>query len=77
MLAACAARRWLAHTAAGVKLINNGDIAAAAACTSLVSCLPALEALAWCPCLSALGLYMLDGEDESEIDVLQPFPAPG
>ena len=43
MLAACAARHWLARNAAGVKRIANGVLAAASACTSLVTCLPALE----------------------------------
>ena len=43
MLAACAARRWLARSAAGVRLIGNQSNAAAPACSSLVSCLPALE----------------------------------
>ena len=43
MLAACAARRWLARSAAGIKLNRSQTYAAASACTSLVSCLPALE----------------------------------
>ena len=43
VLAACAARRWLARSAAGVRLIGNQSDAAAPACTSLVACLPALE----------------------------------
>ena len=43
VLAACAARRWLARNAAGVKLVRNWTKAAAPACASLVSCLPALE----------------------------------
>ena len=43
MLAACAARRWLVRSAAGLRLIRSQTEAAAAACTSLVSCLPALE----------------------------------
>ena len=43
-LAGCSARRWLARNAAGVKLIERNELfAAASACTSLVSCLPALE----------------------------------
>ena len=46
MLAACAARRWLARNAAGVEVIPNQIEAAASACTSLVSCLPALEDVA-------------------------------
>ena len=41
--AACAARRSLARSAADVKLIRNQTKAAAPACTSLVSSLPALE----------------------------------
>ena len=43
MLAACAARRWLARNAAGVARIRSQEQAAASACTSLVCCLPALE----------------------------------
>ena len=43
MTAACAARHWLARNAAGVKLICSRTKAAAPACASLVSCLPALE----------------------------------
>ena len=52
VLAACAARRWLARSAADVKLLRNKLFRnltrsrtrmAAPACTSLVSCLPALE----------------------------------
>lgn len=42
MIAACAARHWLARSAAGVKLICSRTKAAAPACASLVSCLPAL-----------------------------------
>ena len=42
-LAACAARRWLARNAAGVKLVRSRPCKAASACISLVSCLPALE----------------------------------
>ena len=48
-LAACAARRWLARYAAGVKLISNisnlygGGRLPPTAYASLVSCLPALE----------------------------------
>ena len=45
VLAACAARRWLARSAAGIKLIRSHRLAPAAACTSLVSCLPALEGI--------------------------------
>ena len=41
--AAHAARCWLARSAAGVRLICNQTKAAAATCTSLVYCLPALE----------------------------------
>ena len=102
MLAACAARRWLARNAAGVKVIRSyGATEAtvygeASACASLVSCLPALEdvtlspnaplvrddlgclleALAWCPRLTALDLCMgecrPDAEDEE--DLYWPFP---
>ena len=47
VLAACTARRWLARHAAGVKYIICSRTATvrwtAAACTGLVSCLPALE----------------------------------
>ena len=43
VLAACAARRWLARYAAGVKRIRSRTERAAAACTSLITCLPALE----------------------------------
>ena len=43
MLAACAARRWLARNAAGVKRIRCYFPAEAHHYTSLVSCLPALE----------------------------------
>ena len=48
MLAACAARRWLARNAAGVNLIYTDAAAKASACTSLVSCLPALEDVMLC-----------------------------
>ena len=48
MLAARAARRWLARYAAGVKLIRSRAEAAAWACLSLVSCLPALEDVELC-----------------------------
>ena len=41
MLAACAARRWLARNAAGVIKLTHAYVEASA-CTSLVSCLPAL-----------------------------------
>ena len=41
--AACGARRWLARNAAGVKVIRSQTVAAAAVCSSLVACLPALE----------------------------------
>ena len=101
MLAACAARRWLARTAAGVKLIKKAYRAPAAVYISLVSCLPALEvallslastswadlaclleALAWCPRLSVLKLYMpamwtknYHGVDS--ISDVPPLPAPG
>ena len=44
VLAACAAQRWLARSAAGIRRIHNQtEVATAASCTSLVSCLPALE----------------------------------
>ena len=102
MLVACAARRWLARSAAGVKLIRSHSQAAAAACTSLVTCLPALEgvelslrtpvgredlgslleALSWCPRLSALdlemtnGIHYIPGPDEELEDMHWPFPAP-
>ena len=42
-LAACAARRWLARNAAGVKLVRTPTGMEASAWTSLVSCLPALQ----------------------------------
>ena len=42
-LAACAARRWLARTAAGIKRIGTYDTMGPAAWTSLICCLPALE----------------------------------
>ena len=101
VLAACAARRWLARSAAIVKVITSQIYAAAPACTGLVSCLPALEdvqlclcppvvpddlgclleALAWCPRLRALNLFMSDrikyipepGEEYEELYL--PFPA--
>ena len=40
---ACAARRWLARNAAGVKLVHRCPSSKASACISLVSCLPALQ----------------------------------
>ena len=43
VLVAFAARRWLAHNAAGVKLICGSSAAAAPACTSLICYLPSLE----------------------------------
>ena len=45
MLAACAARRWLARNAAGVIKLTTEcmDYGETSACTSLVCCLPALE----------------------------------
>ena len=43
MLPAYGARRWLARSAAGLRLIRNQRLAAASACTSLVACLPGLE----------------------------------
>ena len=48
VLTACAARRWLARNAAGVKFIYGETEAAAGACTSLVSCLPALQHVELC-----------------------------
>ena len=48
MLAACAARRWLARNAAGVKRIHSRAYMEASAHTSLVSCLPALERVVLC-----------------------------
>ena len=42
-LVACAARRWLARNAAGVKSVRTWNCAPASVCVSLVSCLPALE----------------------------------
>ena len=49
-LAACAARRWLARTAADVHSIRNGKSVAPSALTSLVSCLPALQRVdLWLP----------------------------
>ena len=44
LLAACAARRWLAHNATRVtRMLRSNTRTAALAATSLVSCLPALE----------------------------------
>ena len=43
VLSACAARRWLARSAAGVQLIGSHTAAAAPACISLVCCLPSLQ----------------------------------
>ena len=43
-----AARRWLARNAAGVRLISSTAGAAASACVSLVTCLPALESVGLC-----------------------------
>ena len=43
MVAAGAARRWLARNAAGVKLIRNQTETPALVCIRLVCCLPALE----------------------------------
>ena len=40
---ACAARRWLARNAAGVRLVRCCPCTKVSACISLVSCLPALE----------------------------------
>ena len=42
-LAACAAKRWLARNAAGLKRIRSQASWQAEACISLVSCLPTLE----------------------------------
>ena len=47
-LAVCAARRWLARNAAGVKLIHAIGCMEASACISLVSCLPALQDVTLC-----------------------------
>ena len=47
-LAVCAARRWLARNAAGVKLIHAIGCMEASACISLVSCLPALQDVRLC-----------------------------
>ena len=101
VLAACAARRWLARNAEGVKLIRSySDTEAtvygeASACASLVSCLPALEdvtfspnaplvrdnlgclleALAWCPRLTALDLGMEENQrNAADEDLYWPFP---
>ena len=97
VLAAATARRWLARSAAGVKLVCNQYAAAAPACTSLICCLPSLEtvplrvtaplaindlgglleALAWCPRLRALSLYMRKPESHWPNEHLHaPFPAP-
>lgn len=46
--AACAARRWLARNAATVSRIRSDILYVASACTSLVSCLPALEHVELC-----------------------------
>ena len=93
VLAACAARRWLARNAAGVTRMRSRTERAASACTSLVSCLPALEqvelrlsgplgpkdlgclleALAWCPRLSALDLCVLARGDHG---LVADLPAP-
>ena len=43
VLVADAAKRWLARSAAGVRLICSQTAAAAPACISLVCCLPCLE----------------------------------
>ena len=48
IIAAGAARRWLARNAAGVKTVRSGKDAAALACTSLVLCLPPLERVELC-----------------------------
>ena len=48
--AAKAARLWLRRNAAGVKRLCNESYSAASACTSLVSCLPALESADLHPC---------------------------
>ena len=72
-----------------MQLAYSHRLAAAAACKSLVACLPALEdaelrllgsedlgslleALAGCPCLTALNLHVVDEEDmdEEEADIL-------
>ena len=48
MLPAYAARRWLARNAAGVRRVRSAAEAPAAACMSLVCCLPALEDVQLC-----------------------------
>ena len=63
VLAACAARHWLARHAAGVKRVRCSDHShvfvpwTTSACTGLVSCLPALETV------KLHVLEPLDGED--------------
>ena len=59
MLAACAARRWLARSAARIKVICNNDneFGFAPACATLVSCLPALEDV------HIYGCLLVDQED--------------
>ena len=48
VLAAYAARRWLARNAAGVRRARSAIMQPAAACMSLVCCLPALEDVELC-----------------------------
>ena len=92
-LAACAARRWLARNAAGVKAICPRTEKAASAWMGLVSCLPALErvtlrlagrlaaeklsclleALAWCPRLEELALFVSLAKVEGN-SIAQPSP---
>ena len=46
MLAACAAKRWLARNAAGVKVLcNYWSVVQASVCTSVIFSLPALESI--------------------------------
>lgn len=92
-LVACAAKRWLARNAAGVKRISSQASWDAEACISLVSCLPTLnnvklsltgrltpdnvgcllEALAFCPRLTALHL-VAEGDPGDSSDT--PWPSP-
>ena len=94
VLAACAARRWLARNAPGVTRMRSRTERAASACTSMVSCLPTLEqvelslpgtlgpgdlgclleALAWCPRLSGLDLFVAGRRDGQEGEAYCPLP---
>ena len=92
-LLAHAAKRWLARSAAGVKLLRSNADAEALAYASLVSCLPALEdvslspraslsvdqgrlleALALCPRLRALDLFICIVGRHRDGDPLDLFP---